>query len=156
MKRTGFKIKPRKPLKRTAFKKRVKSKTTKKYIANETRKWHDKAWTKWSELVRRRAKGICYTCGATKDWKEMHASHFIHDRLDFDERNIHACCVKCNTYLSGNLGNYALHLIEDIGLEGINKLKQDAMQSLATGLNKVTVEDYQKMCEEFDIQILLL
>lgn len=158
MKRTRFKIKPRKQMKRSGFSKKFfkSGAPKKKYIENQTKIWHDKAWAKQSELIRREEKGVCYSCGEINDWKLCQAGHFHHDKLDFDRRNIHCQCVRCNKWLSGNLGNYALHLMEDIGIEGINKLKQDAMQSLATGLNKTTVEDYKLMIEDFERQLQLL
>jgi len=56
----------------------------------------------------------------------MQAGHFIHGKLDFDERNIRVQCVKCNMYLSGNLGAYAERLIRENGLEWIEQLRNDA------------------------------
>jgi hypothetical protein len=89
-----------------------------------------KAWKSFSEAIRwvnhddGSFKLICYTCGKMLEPKETHAGHFIHNKLDFDERNIHPQCPKCNTFLHGNLGAYAEHLIED----GINLkvLRRDA------------------------------
>jgi hypothetical protein len=154
LKRSYFKNKPRKPLKRTAFKKRVKSKTTKKYIKSQIRIWHKKCWDLQSQIIRRLAKGVCYACGVQNDWKLCQAGHFHHDKLDFDRRNIHCECVRCNKWLSGNLGNYALHLMEDIGIEGVNKLKQDAMHSLSTGLKKMEVEDYHKLYKDLEDELI--
>ena len=56
----------------------------------------------------------------------MQAGHFIHNKLDYDERNIHAQCVHCNKYLSGNLGRYANHLIKDYGVDILDALEVEA------------------------------
>jgi hypothetical protein len=106
---------------------------TKKYQASEKKKWHKKAWNIFSKYVRRRSADFrgyteCYTCLKQFDWKELHAGHRHHNKLDFDERNINPQCAKCNTYLHGNLGNYERHLIEDYGLEEVKKLEQKANQ----------------------------
>ena len=151
MKRSYFKQKPRKPFRRTAFKKRVKSKTTKKYLKKIAKTWKQKAWEKFSELVRRKAKGVCFTCGVVNRWQDCDASHFRHDRLDFDIRNIHCCCQKCNRFMHGNLGNYALALMEEIGIKGINQLNRDA--TLELGLPKKTAEDYKVLYETFDKEL---
>ena len=67
MKRSGFKIKPRKPLKRTPFKKSktFKDGTPKKWAIKKSAKtWKRKAWEKFSQWVRMKAKGVCFTlCG---------------------------------------------------------------------------------------------
>ena len=151
----NFFNKPRKPLKCSGFKKkkRVKSKTTKKYIGGQIKKWHKKCWDLQSEIIRRLAHGICYTCRTGGDWRTRQTGHFIHDKLDFDRRNLHCQCIACNHYKSGNLGEYALHLMEDIGIDGVNQLKNDAMKSLTTGLKRMEVEDYQKLYTELEFEI---
>lgn len=82
-----------------------------------------------SQYVRRRDKGICYTCGAKNPWKETDAGHYIKRscwRLRFAKRNVHCQCTKCNTFLRGNMDKYAVHLEEDYGtgiLQEFNRLK---------------------------------
>lgn len=76
-----------------------------------------------SEFVRRRDKGVCFTCGVQKPWKEMEAGHFIHrDHLDFNFVNINCQCARCNKFLSGNLDVYAEKLITKYGLDEFMKL----------------------------------
>lgn len=96
-------------------------------------KLHKKAWKLWSQYVRSKGADFngfvaCYTCGRRHHWKEMDAGHFIHGRLDFDERQIRAQCTYCNRYLHGNLGEYALKLVAEIGQEGVKKLKADSIK----------------------------
>jgi len=82
-----------------------------------------KAWALHSQVVRRKAKGVCYTCGDRRPWKEQQAGHFIHkDCLDHERRNIHCQCVKCNKWLHGNLGEYANRLIQEYGRNIVDTL----------------------------------
>jgi len=152
MRRSYFKTKPRKPLKKTPFKKTFKSgQPTKKYLKKIGKTWKRKAWEKFSEWIRRKAMGVCFTCGAVNRWQDCDAGHFRHDRLDFDTRNVHCQCQKCNRYMHGNLGNYALALMEEIGIDGVNQLNKDA--TLELGLPPRTAEDYKTMYEVFENEI---
>ena len=56
----------------------------------------------------------------------MNAGHYIHNKLDYDEMNVNVQCVRCNKWLSGNLGKYAEKLIEKHGMEKIQELRQRA------------------------------
>lgn len=67
---------------------------------------------------------ICYTCKIIDYWKNFHAGHFIHGKLDFDKRNRRPQCPRCNTFLHGNLGVYAERLIEE-GID-LKQLRRDA------------------------------
>ena len=88
---------------------------------------HKKAWNLHSKVIRISERGICFTCGARKNWKEQNAGHYIHkDCLDFDPINIHCQCVRCNKWLSGNSGIYAERLIAEYGEEAIASLRQRA------------------------------
>lgn len=84
-----------------------------------------KAWTVFSLWIRNRDKH-CVTCGSTQN---LQAGHFIHrDCLDFDERNIHAQCSRCNKFLSGNLIQYAMFMEEKYGRGIIQELDQLSKQ----------------------------
>ena len=93
-------------------------------------------WKLMSEIVRRKEDGVCFICGkrywneelGQNDWKLMDAGHFYHGKLDFDFMNIHCCCKRCNGYLHGNLGEYALKLIEKYGKTRVDLLRQRAYQ----------------------------
>ena len=152
LKRSYFKRKATVPMKRSGFKKKSKTwkdGTLKKWaIKKSTKTWKRKAWEKFSQWVRMKAKGVCFTCGVVNRWQDCDAGHFRHDRLDFDNRNVHCQCQKCNRYMHGNLGNYTLALIEEIGLEGVNQLNRDA--TLELGLPPKTEDDYKLLYETFD------
>lgn len=79
-----------------------------------------------SEYVRRRDKGVCFTCGDRKPWKEQHAGHYIHKRLDFNEMNINCQCVSCNKFRHGNLAIYTLNLIKKYGLNRVGVLVEES------------------------------
>ena len=94
----------------------------------------DKAWKLQSRAVRMAAADeneqvVCYTCGKKIHYKEAQLGHFIHDRLDFDlERNLRIQCAGCNCvkYGNKNLAIYGIKLAEELGVEGMKKLRLDA------------------------------
>ncbi len=97
------------------------------------KKLHAKAWKLWSAHVRScfadsAGMAECFTCRRIFPWREMHASHFIHRKLDFDPRNIQACCAKCNCFLHGNLGAFALRLVDEYGRDAVDELRAMAEQ----------------------------
>lgn len=89
-----------------------------------------KAWKVFSRYIRQKGMSdgwnACYCCDRSLPWEDLHASHFWHGRLDYDERNIHACCPRCNTFMHGNLAAYATRLTEELGAKGMKQLRYDA------------------------------
>jgi len=111
-----------------------------------------KAWKLHSELVRRVEKGICYTCGNERPWKEQNAGHYIHkDCLDYDSINVHCQCVKCNNYLSGNLGIYAEKLISEYGADTIAELRVRS-----NIVKKFNIFELEEKIEEYKMKIKAL
>lgn len=49
-----------------------------------------------------------------------------HSPTRFDPDNVHAQCIQCNHYLSGNLLEYRKRLIDKIGLERVEAVEQRA------------------------------
>ena len=97
-------------------------------ISNERKK----TWKIFSEYIRRRFvdhtdHANCITCGKRYHWKELQAGHYIHGvtklYLYFNEKNVHQQCARCNLYLSGNAGPYAIKIIDMYGREGVDKLE---------------------------------
>lgn len=66
----------------------------------------------FNRYIRARDHGLpCICCDRENDGTvEWHAGHYKakghHPNLRYDEQNVHGCCAKCNTFLSGNLGMY--------------------------------------------------
>ena len=115
-----------------------------------------KAWTVFSIWIRNRDK-ICVACGA-RMWdselgeysiKGLHAGHFHHNVLDFDEENINAECVQCNTYNAGNLAPYSVYLVNKIGIERFNALGLRAKQALRGEL--MEIQDYQNIIAKYSL-----
>ena len=83
-----------------------------------------KAEALFHKYICKRDNYVCYTC--KKQGNE--AGHYWHNKLDFDERNLRCQCPRCNRFLHGNLGQYAINLIDDFGREWFDKLDADAHQ----------------------------
>lgn len=82
----------------------------------------------FNQYIRLRDASLpCVSCGTTNDI-QYHAGHYKpaggFSYLRFDENNVHKQCVRCNTYLSGNLVPYRVALIEKIGIEEVERLEQ--------------------------------
>ncbi len=131
MKRSGFKLKPRKPL----------AKKRKKRSPKEITK--DKAWVVFSKFIRNRDKN-CVTCPTGK---AENAGHFWHAVLDFDEMNINGQCVRCNKWLSGNLAIYSTYLINKYGIEKFKDL--EARHYKAIGGEYRSLEDYERIINHY-------
>jgi hypothetical protein len=67
---------------------------------------------------RDRDKG-CISCGGPVE----HAGHYLsqghHSALRFNEMNTNGQCVRCNTFLHGNLINYRIGLVKRYGEEKV-------------------------------------
>ena len=87
-----------------------------KPLEKQSQRWlKKKAWELFSKYIRERDK-VCFTCGAKTD----HAGHWRHGHTKvgfFNEKNVNGQCVKCNLYLSGNLGEYTLKMGKKYGLK---------------------------------------
>jgi len=96
----------------------------------------------------------CISCG-NKNPADWCGSHYfpagVYSGLIFDERNCHGACNSyCNMYLSGNLVNYRIGLIERYGEEYVLKLEQD---SLSLKQYKYTREELQEIKEKYKQKI---
>lgn len=85
----------------------------------------------------------CVTCGKVCLTKEMDAGHFKHNAYDYDERNVHAQCVRCNKYLSGNAAPYTLFMLDTYGREVVDFLTN------VRDMKIYTREEYEKLREYY-------
>jgi hypothetical protein len=84
-------------------------------------------------FIRTRDNGKpCISCGNLPEQKiggSIDAGHYrsrgAAGHLRFNTFNIHAQCVKCNRYGSGNAVDYRINLIKKIGLEYVERLEHD-------------------------------
>lgn len=74
----------------------------------------------------------CISCNSLPEPKlggSMDAGHYRSKgsapHLRFNCYNIHAQCVKCNRYNSGNVNDYRIGLIRKIGLSKVERLEND-------------------------------
>lgn len=85
-----------------------------------------KADAVFSQFIRIRDKGKCYTCGLQKHWKEMQNGHFVPRQylsLRYDETNCHCQCYACNMLYNGQPSAYAKRLEEDYGVGTVARLE---------------------------------
>lgn len=104
----------------------------------------NKCWSLWSDKIRKEENYICFTCGKQGDKYNTNAGHFMHGSQDFVRENIHCQCIHCNKFLSGNLGVYAIRLIEKYGLKKVKELqfnkhipRKDTIEELTDLYNKL-------------------
>lgn len=108
---------------------------------NKLKKKAEKVFHKW---IVKRDNYICYTCNKPGN----QAGHYWHNKLDFDERNLHCQCPACNLWKSGNLAEYGNRLLNEYGKEWMDKLYSDAHQSL----NKFDREELENIIEKYGLQ----
>ena len=105
------------------------------------------AWKLTSELVRKRAKGKCYTCGRRVEFKKMVAGHSREKRgasgTYFELDGLRGQCNYCNRRQHGNYSVFTLKLIEEIGFERVKELAKKAQKS-----KKWTRGELDKIAEE--------
>ncbi len=102
---------------------------------NTVSKAKKRAWEVFSIFIRKRDSMHpipgggevcpCYTCNTWKHWKLMQAGHFQPGRFPiflFDERQVHAQCYRCNINLKGNWPRYYERMVQDYGLEEVEKM----------------------------------
>lgn len=108
-----------------------------------------KAWKTFADWIKKRDNYTCITCGARPDSANLHAGHFWHGVLDFDEMNINAQCNSCNHFKSGNLAIYSTYLIRKYGLEKFNDL--ETRHYLAMKGEYRTDEDYRAIVDKYKL-----
>lgn len=110
-------------------------------------------WKLFSEYIRRKSGNKCFTCGVTKEWKMLHAGHYIRASAGlatyFDEQNVHAQCYACNIWRDGNSDEYALRLITAYGPDILTELNRRKGQIVKDFPFDEKIEEYrQKLSTE--------
>lgn len=91
-----------------------------------------RVWELFSKYIRLkysdwRGYCTCVTCGVVKPYTQLQAGHFIpgrHNKVLFDERNVHPQCYSCNVCKHGDLLNYRDFMVKTYGEDVINELRQ--------------------------------
>lgn len=106
----------------------------------------------FNEFIRLRDQIAGHTCissGRPLDWSgnAVDAGHYRSrgsaPHLRFDERNCHAQSKQDNRFLSGNISDYRIGLIERIGLSAVVLLEADQT------VKKYTIEDLQAIKKHY-------
>tara|TARA_R110001583_G_scaffold189156_1_gene351869 strand:+ start:177 stop:698 length:522 start_codon:yes stop_codon:yes gene_type:complete len=135
-------------LKKQAQKKWNKEKKIKKenlQTVQELIKLTQIVFNKW---IRKRDKGKpCISCKNPTP-KKVNAGHYIASGkskfLTFNEDNVHLQCEYCNNFLSGNLLDYRINLIEKIGKERVEYLECNRHKT-----KKYTREELKEIMEKY-------
>lgn len=117
--------------KEKADKKKLKVVKKKPVSISVLKKKADKVF---SEFIRQRDKGVCFTCGCVKDWKQQQNGHYVSRGclpLRYREDNCHCQCVACNVFKNGNYTVYSLKMIEKYGVEKLKELEQIKKDSMS-------------------------
>jgi hypothetical protein len=147
-------LKRKKPLKRSSIKrskKALKKTPLRKKAKAKTLGWYkNQFWTVFSQFVRIRDKGQCFTCPTKKHWKKMQAGHMVPRAagglaLYFHEQNVHCQCYRCNINLGGNGAVYAKNFVDKYGQEQFDLI----MKLKDQGCTKYAIADYQRMTEQY-------
>lgn len=119
-----------------------------------------------NRYVRLRDRGKpCISCDKPySHLEERHASHYksvgSNSALRFNLWNIHASCVDCNIYLSGNIENYTPRLMEKIGKRKVDwllaqnhpvKYNIDYLKRLKSVFDKKATEKLKNLRRENEI-----
>ncbi len=106
----------------------------------------------FNEFIRLRdqiAGHACISSGRPLDWSgnAVDAGHYRSrgsaPHLRFDERNCHAQSKQDNRFLSGNIADYRIRLIERIGQDEVDSLEADQT------VRKYTIEDLQAIKKHY-------
>ena len=105
-------------------------------------------FNKW---IRLRDEGlVCISC--QKPPRKKNAGHFYsqggHSNVRFDEMNVHLQCEHCNSFLSGNLIEYGNNLINRIGKDEFELLRNRAYET-----RKWTKDELKKLIAEYKLKI---
>lgn len=117
--------------------------------------WMKKTKADFNKCIRLRdsdSNGMltCITCGAKVHYKEADAGHYVHT-LHFVEFNQFGQCKRCNMYLSGNLANYTLFMLDKYGREWVDELHREGYKP-----QKYSIPDLKDMRERYKRTIKIL
>ena len=141
MKRSGFKKKTGKPLKKSWLKKKSKVK-----ISVVQRK----LWELCRRILKARYTNTCYTCGQMGLVGSNHQAGHLWPKaslgafLKYDLRVLRPQCFRCNIHLGGNGAVFYSRILKEIGPKAMAKLEADRRVSVKAYDHYLKlIEDYQ-------------
>ena len=107
----------------------------------------------FSIFIRLRDKGICFTCGIQKPYKEMQNGHYeprSHMGTRYCEINCNAQCYACNVAKKGNYTVYARKLIElhGVGILDILAKKRNTVTKYTSDWYLASIQFYNEKVKE--------
>lgn len=118
-----------------------------------------KAWKAFSWFIRLRdcvrttgtlEEGQCFTCGQRLPISELEAGHLFPGRKGenlWDERGVHAQCMRCNRILNGNQEIYERRMIEQYSRAVVDELR--ALVHIPTDFSAA---DYVEMADAYKLK----
>tara|TARA_R110002124_G_scaffold133116_13_gene295752 strand:- start:339 stop:926 length:588 start_codon:yes stop_codon:yes gene_type:complete len=102
------------------------AKQKREFQANDKKLRMKEAVKAFNRFIRLRdAEKPCISC-QRHHTGQYHAGHYkpagVNSALKFNEMNVFKQCAPCNNNLSGNLINYRINLIKEIGIEAVELL----------------------------------
>lgn len=88
----------------------------------------------------------CYTCGVTKDIKEIQNGHFVSRSilsLRFDERNCRPQCVGCNIFGQGKTATFGFNLDRE-SPGRVAELYSESQKIVKNFPYEAKIEEYKK------------
>jgi hypothetical protein len=148
MKRTGFKQKARKPMKRSKLKK-----VSKMPISLLQRK----IWELCKQITRAKHGNKCYTCPKSglvgSDWHTGHmwAKASLPACLKYDLRVLRPQCYNCNINKGGMGADFYKRMLSEIGQEEMDKLQVER-QKLVNAYDHYIklLAEYKTLCESIE------
>ena len=113
--------------------------------------WLREAQAVFNKYIRLRdVDNPCISCGRLHNGK-VNAGHYrtvkAAPHLRFDERQVNLQCEPCNSYLSGNIGEYRIGLIRKIGLDEVEAIESD------NRVKRWTIEEAKAIKEKYTKKI---
>ena len=112
----------------------------------------------FSRFIRARDKGVCFTCGLTKEWKYQQAGHcFTRSRMNtrWNEKQVRCQCYGCNICRGGNGAEFACRLDKKYGKGTAEKIRKESLidkRFTTAELEKLIIKYQAKLEKELDKQ----
>lgn len=129
----------------------------KKEAVKTLSEWKKDAQFWFNKFIRLRDKGKpCCSCHKPDNGQhQRHASHYRSvgacSSMRYHEENVWASCSVCNNYLSGNLAEYRIRLIKNLGIEKVEWIEsQPKSYKWTVDELKEIIKTYKAKCKQLD------
>lgn len=142
LKRSYFKTKPRKQIKRGKLKKVSKQKISTLQV---------KLWEQCRRIIKEKYGNVCYTCGAkeltSSNWQIGHLlpKASLGANLKYDLRILRPQCFRCNINMGGNGAIFSQNIRNLEGEEYLEKILQDRQKTVKA------YDWYEQLLEQYKL-----